>query len=87
MTVVENQHLKKKIRFSKQNVRRKNKNIQTMNDLLKELQDDEYITSEVYEWLQHICSGIKLAILKHEIDNCNKRPHALRYSDTALLFP
>ncbi|PIK46483.1 putative DNA transposase THAP9-like [Apostichopus japonicus] len=82
----ENEILKKRIKLLQQTVRRKNKKIETMKGLLQELKDRNYLNHDVHAWLEENFSGLKLDILKNEIANCNKNPHAFRYSDALKQF-
>lgn len=82
----ENEKLRKHIKLLQQNVRRKNKKIATMKGLLQELKDRSYLNQEVHTWLEENFGGLKLDLIKNEIDNCGKNVHARRYSDALKQF-
>ena len=78
--------LKSKIKNLQQKIRRRNTKISSMSELIKTLSDKKFISDDITSFLDRNFSGLKLDLIKNEIQNVYAKPQGSRYSDAVKQF-
>ena len=78
--------LRRRIKTLKQKLRRKERKIDCLADLIKKLKDEMHIANDVADLLEQNFSGISCEIFKSELVNKDRSAHGHRYSDEIKKF-
>ena len=78
--------LKRKIKTLQQKLRRKEKKISSMKEMMSELQDKKLLTEDCANVLENNFSGMTREFLISELNNHEKRTRGKRYSDELKKF-
>ena len=79
-------HLRKKVKTLQRCVQRQRTKIQTMNDLIDELQDKRLIESDSAAVLRNCLDGSVLEFVQNQIANNNRTPKGRRYTQAIKQF-
>lgn len=71
---------KRKIKLLQQKVRRQNKTIKSLKDLLKNIRNQGMLSAEYEDIMLDKFGGMSAEIFKHELKNIGRKPKGRRYS-------
>lgn len=77
---------KRKIKLLQQKVRRQNKTIKTLKDLLKNIRNQGMLSAEYEDIMLDKFGGMSAEIFKHELKNIGRKPKGRRYSTNIKEF-